>query len=147
MRCVTVLTFCCLVCLPAVAETCPTQSKTTDSLLAMEHAWAQALEHQDANAVGCILAPEFEDADVYGNLHDRADALERVAHRKPGSNDLADLTPHLFSDFGYVRGLNRILNPEGDVVAKVRFTDIFVYREGRWMAVAGQETLLTESPE
>jgi hypothetical protein len=28
------------------------------------------------------------------------------------------------------------------VKAKVRFTDVYVYREGRWLAVAGQETLL-----
>ena len=29
-------------------------------------------------------------------------------------------------------------------MARVRFTDIYVYRDQRWLAVAGQETLLPE---
>jgi hypothetical protein len=28
---------------------------------------------------------------------------------------------------------------------KVRFTDIYVYREGRWQCVAGQESLVPAS--
>jgi predicted N-acetyltransferase YhbS len=43
-----------------------------------------------------------------------------------------------------VRGLNRVVNANGEVVATVRFTDVFVYRERRWQAVAGQETMVTE---
>jgi hypothetical protein len=31
------------------------------------------------------------------------------------------------------------------VRARDRFTDIYIYRDQRWMAVAGQETLLPEA--
>jgi predicted N-acetyltransferase YhbS len=51
---------------------------------------------------------------------------------------------HTYGDAGYVRGLNRVVNANGEVVATVRFTDVFVYRERRWQAVAGQETMVTE---
>ena len=37
-----------------------------------------------------------------------------------------------------------VLDASGKVIARVRFTDIFVYRDGRWQAVAGHETLITE---
>ena len=33
----------------------------------------------------------------------------------------------------------------GKVIARVRFTDVFTYRDGRWQALAGQETLLGEA--
>jgi hypothetical protein len=32
-------------------------------------------------------------------------------------------------------------------VASVRFTDIFAYRDGRWVALAGQETLVPEAKQ
>jgi hypothetical protein len=57
----------------------------------------------------------------------------------------SQLHPHVHDDFGYVRGLNAVVDPTGKVLARVRFTDIFVYRDGRWLAVAGQESLLTDT--
>ena len=41
------------------------------------------------------------------------------------------------------QGLVRF-DANGNIVAKVRFTDIFVYRDGAWHAVAGQETLVDD---
>jgi hypothetical protein len=49
---------------------------------------------------------------------------------------------HVEGDMGFARGLNEILDSSGKIVARVRFTDIFTYRDGRWQALAGQETLL-----
>jgi predicted amidohydrolase len=45
-------------------------------------------------------------------------------------------------DFGYIRGLAAAVDPQGKVVAKVRFTDVYEYREGRWQCVAGHESML-----
>ncbi|MGH9545697.1 MAG: nuclear transport factor 2 family protein [Terriglobales bacterium] len=72
------------------AATCPThQAKDGKALIEIEHAWAQALEVRDADAVGCILADEFQDADPSGNLHDRAETLAQIPHRRPGKNILS----------------------------------------------------------
>jgi ketosteroid isomerase-like protein len=60
-------------------------------------------------------------------------------------HDLTDLHAHLQGDFGYIRGLATAKNAEGKVVVRVRFTDVYVYREGRWQCVAGHESMLTES--
>jgi ketosteroid isomerase-like protein len=129
----------------AHAINCPKdQPKDGSALPHLERTWAKALEVNDGDAVACILADEFEDADVDGSLHSRGEALARVAQRKPSHNELSEITPHIQGDFGYVRGLNTITDPKGSPVAKVRFTDIFVYRDGRWQSVAGQETLLSE---
>jgi len=124
---------------------CPSgQAKDEAALVQIEQTWAKALEQHDAAAVGCILANEFEDADPNGALHSRAETMANVHRRSPG-NKLSDLHPHLYGDFGYVRGLNTVLDSDGKVLARGRFTDIFVYRDGRWLAVAGQESLLADT--
>jgi hypothetical protein len=46
---------------------------------------------------------------------------------------------HVFGDFGYVRGVGVARKGSARPV-KTRFTDIFVYREGRWQWVAGHES-------
>lgn len=127
------------------AGECPRQPKTPAALAQVEQTWAHGLETKDAAALGCILADEFEDDSANGAVYKRADVLANLPQRKPRHNALSDLQPHLLGeDFAYVRGLNTVTDPDGTVVAHVRFTDIFAYREGRWMAIAGHESLVQE---
>ena len=132
--------------LPALAVDCPkNQPKTEAALIALEHTWADALSRKDAATVACLVADEFEDADVDGSLHTRAQTLAHIPERKPRTNRLTELRAHVEGNMGFARGLNEVLDPSGKVVARVRFTDIFTYRDGRWQALAGHETLLGEA--
>jgi len=132
--------------LAALAVDCPkNQPKTETALLELEQNWAQALGRHDADTVACMVAGEFEDADVDGSLHTRSQMLAHIPQRKPGSNHLTEMRAHVEDSFGFVRGLNEVLDPAGKIVARVRFTDIFAYRDGRWQALAGHETLLGEA--
>ena len=129
--------------LPAQAADCPShQGKEPEILVQIEQSWAAALELRDADAVGCILADEFQDVDPSGALHDRAATLAQIPTRRPGKNILSELKPHVLRDVGYIRGLATLVDVQGNTIARVRFTDIYVYREHRWLAVAGQESLL-----
>ena len=101
----------------------------------------------DAEAVACILAEEFQDADPGGKLINRADTLAQIPRRRPGKNILSELNPHVFGDFGYIRGLATLVDGQGKTLARVRFTDIYVYRDQRWQALAGQESLLPDTAE
>lgn len=130
---------------PLMAANCPSpQLKDGNTLVQLEQAWASALEVHDADAVGCILADEFQDTDPNGKLHGRAETLAQISHRRPGKNLLSELDPHVFGDFGYIRGLATLVDGQGKTLAQVRFTDIYVYRGQRWLAVAGQESLLSD---
>jgi hypothetical protein len=125
------------------AAGCPTnQPKDGSALVQLEQNWAEALARHDADAVGCILADEFQDVDPEGQLHNRAETLAAIPHRKPGTNQLSELTPQVYGDFGYIRGLATLVDAGGNTRARVRFTDVYIYRDGRWLAVAGQESLL-----
>ena len=130
----------------AVAAPCPaSQAKDGNALVQIEQAWARALERRDTAALGCILAQEFEDAGTDGKLTDRATTLAKAAQHPALHHKLSELRAQVDGDFGYIRGLATAVNPQGKVVAKVRFTDVYAYRDGRWQCVAGHESTLTES--
>ena len=130
----------------ASAADCPkNQPRTEAALIQLEQTWARSLTEKNADAVACLLSDEFEDADVDGSLHARSEVLDHIPHRKPGVNHLSEMRAHLEGNFGFVRGLATLEDASGKVVARVRFTDVFAYREGRWQALAGQETLLGEA--
>ena len=131
---------------PALAADCPkNQPRAESALLELEHRWADALSRRDADAVTCMLANEFEEADVDGSLHTRAENLAKIPNRKPGANRLTEMRAHVEGNMGYTRGLAALVSPDGKVKARVRFTDVFTYRDGRWQALAGHETLVGEA--
>jgi ketosteroid isomerase-like protein len=130
----------------AVAADCAkNQPKTEAALIELEHTWADALSRKDADTVACLVADEFEDADVDGSLRTRSQMLAHIPQRKPWTNHLTEMHAHVYGEFGYVRGLNEVSDPGGKIAARVRFTDIFTYRDGRWQALAGHETLVGEA--
>jgi ketosteroid isomerase-like protein len=129
--------------LSAAGSDCPkNQPKTEAALVDAEQSWASALNRKDGAVVACLLADEFEDADVDGSLHTRSQTLEHIPNKKPGTNQLSELRAHVEGDLGFTRGLATLVDGSGKVVARVRFTDVFTYRDGRWQALAGQESLL-----
>jgi ketosteroid isomerase-like protein len=130
----------------ALAVECPRdQPKTEAALIELEQNWAAALSRKDADAVACIVADEFEDADVDGSLHTRSQTLEHIPNRKPGVNHLSEMRAHVEGNSGFTRGLATLVDTSGKIVARVRFTDVFTHRDGRWQALAGHETLLGEA--
>jgi ketosteroid isomerase-like protein len=129
--------------LSAVGADCPkNQPKTEAALVEAEQNWAAALNRKDVDAVACLLASEFEDADVDGSLHTRNETLSKIPNKKPGTNQLSELRAHVEGNLGFTRGQATLVDASGKVVARVRFTDVFTYRDGRWQALAGQESLL-----
>ena len=98
--------------LSAFAADCPkNQPKTEAALITLENTWADALSRKDSDAVACLLADEFEDADVDGSLKSRSDTLTHIPQRKPGTNHLSEMRAHVEGNFGFTRGLAREVGP------------------------------------
>jgi len=131
--------------LPALAAGCPNQPKTEAALLDLEHTWADALSRKDVAAVSCLVADEFEEVDSDGLLKTRGEMLGHIPQRKPGTNRLSEMRAHVEGNSGFTRGLAELVDASGKVVARVRFTDVFTYRDGRWQALVGHETLIGEA--
>jgi hypothetical protein len=90
----------------------------------------------------CILADEFEDTDIDGKLNDRTTVLAKVGKSHAVRHELSDLHARVFGDFAYIRGVADAIDSQGKVT-RVRFTDIYAYREGRWQCAAGHESLVS----
>jgi ketosteroid isomerase-like protein len=134
-----------LLCSLAQGAACPNgQPKDEATLVQVENEWLRAVEQHDMAALGCILADEFEEADFAGSLIDRRAMLRSAPSAANDHYELADLHAHVYGDFAYVRGKG-VSNANSVRTAKTRFTDIFVYREGRWQCVAGHESHFPEA--
>ncbi len=136
-----------MLCSVAFAAPCPAgQAKDGSALVQNEQTWAKALEQRDSAALSCLLAVEFEDAGPDGTLLDRDTTLAKVGKHQLVHHELTEMHPQVHGDFGYIRGLATAVDATGKVLARVRFTDIYVYRDGRWQAVAAHESMLAETP-
>ncbi|MGC1450248.1 MAG: nuclear transport factor 2 family protein [Candidatus Sulfotelmatobacter sp.] len=132
-----------LFCSWANAAPCPAgRAKDGNALIQIEQTWARALEQKDTTALGCILADEFEDAGPDGQLTNRAATLAKAADHPALHHELTDWHVHVSGDFGYIRGLATAVDAQGKTVVKVRFTDVYAYRDGRWQCVAAHESVL-----
>jgi ketosteroid isomerase-like protein len=131
----------------AYAAPCPAgQPKDGNALVQTEQVWAKALEQRDPAALGCLLAAEFEDAGPDGTLQDRDATLAKAGKHQPVHHELTEMHAQVHGDFGYIRGLATAVGAQGEVLARVRFTDIYVYRDGRWQVVAAHESMLAGTP-
>ncbi len=130
----------------AFGADCPKdQPKTETALIGLEQNWALALNRKDATAVACMVADEYEEVDVDGSIHTRREMLEHIPTRKTGVNHLSEVRAHLEGNSGFARGLATLVDASGNEGSRVRFTDVFTYRDGRWQAVAGHDTLVSQA--
>jgi Domain of unknown function (DUF4440) len=132
-------------CASAHPNACPGgQAKDEAALVQMENMWAQALEKHDVGALDCILSSDFEEVAGDGLLFDRSHMLNRARSEAQVHYELSEMHGHVYGDAGFVRGVGAAIGVDGKVKGRTRFTDIFVYRDGRWQCVAGQEAMMKE---
>ncbi len=121
-------------------------STPEDSVRAVELSRAQALQQADTTALSRMVADEFMEISRFGQLRTKADNIRDI-----GSGDLRlssvkydNLTVRIY---GEVAVLTAIADNTGTFrgtpfSGKIRYTRIFVRRDGRWQAVAMQQTAL-----
>jgi rhodanese-related sulfurtransferase len=119
------------------------QDETTGALIMVEMRWVEALNNKDTKLLGCLLAPEFADAGVDGQLRDRKTVLAELPGHPSVKQHLRELKAAVAGDTGVVRGINHVVLPHREA-ADIRFTNTFAYLNGVWQAVAAQETLIRE---
>ena len=107
-------------------------------VLAQERRWLTAITDGDRATVESILAPSFKHINSDGELLDRAQevaGIEKVSFTMNPSEQLVDL----MGDTALIHGVNTLIDG-GKVLARERFTDVFVLQNGIWMALSAQET-------
>ncbi len=120
------------------------QQAVEDSVRAVEQARGEALLHADTVALSRMLAAEFQEISRLGLVRTRDDNIRDIA-----SGDLKLLTVKYDSlsvrVYGSVAILTGIADNTGEFrgfpfSGKIRYTRVFVRRDGRWQAVLMQQT-------
>ncbi|MDT5004923.1 MAG: hypothetical protein QOJ24_2099 [Mycobacterium sp.] len=109
-------------------------------VLAQELRWLTAITDGDRTTVESILAPGFKHINSDGLLLDRAQevaGMEKVSFTMNPSDQLVDIA----GDTAVIHGVNTLVDG-GEVLARERFTDVFVLQNRTWMALSAQETTL-----
>ena len=117
------------------------QPRTEAGVRAAEAAWVAALQARDTATLARLLTDDFVDTGWQGARRTKPQMLAGLAANGPQPLEISDLAVSLHGDTAVCRGLNTVRGPDGSVRARIRFTDVFLYRDGGWRALSAQETL------
>jgi ketosteroid isomerase-like protein len=142
---------CCCLLLALVALGQATAQKSKDDsqqtkLLVMEHLWNEAQVNRDARALDFMIGSEFVNTEYDGEVSDKAKFLADIKdpHFNLSSLTIQGLKVSMYADSAVVVG---IYHTKGSYQGKPydhigRFTDTWVFTEGRWQCVASHTSLL-----
>ena len=127
----------------ALAVVQPNASDSVRELAQIEQRLGATWKAGDCAGWGAMIAPEWSVIHITGETLTRAQALEMC--RKPPvpieSFTVDDVSVRVFGDSAVVTGRTTVtVGGTSPVTVKLRFTDVFIRRSGRWLAVASQAT-------
>ena len=121
-------------------------NKTVQTLVQLEHDWSDADVKKDVASLNRIMADDWTGIDFEGAVLTKAQALGEVAKRSEDTGTtittLSNMKVRIFGNTAIVNGTDvetskyRGHDSSGEYV----WTDIFVQRKGRWLAVSSQST-------
>ncbi len=123
-------------------------NQPTQELADIQQQLAKAWVAGDRAAIERIIAPDWSVTGTDGRVGGRADVLRDVFETKVhriSVLEIDDVSVRVFGETAVVTGRTHGRGEYSNVPYDVtlRFTDVFVRRDGRWQAVASHASLLT----
>jgi ketosteroid isomerase-like protein len=124
-------------------------SEVIETLRAIEERLAAAWVERDRLFIEQTLADDWSVTDLTGQVLTKPEVLKEVfdsENRQVVSMQIEDINVRPFGDWAIVTGRTDAAGEYQGEVAEVRlrFTDVFAYRDGRWQVVASHATLLNQ---
>ncbi|UDG96953.1 nuclear transport factor 2 family protein [Rhodococcus opacus] len=111
-----------------------------DAVLAQEARWLTAITAGDRDTIESILSPDFKHITSESELLGRDEEIASIVPVAFTMN-ATEQTVDIVGDTAVIHGVNT-LTEAGNVLARERFTDVFVKQNGTWMALSAQETAI-----
>ncbi len=111
-------------------------------MLHQETRWLNAIVAGNATTVAAMLSPNFTHITSRGELLHRAQELAALKKESFTMNP-SEQTVDFAGDAAVVHGLNTLMQ-SGKILARERYTDVYVKRNGTWMALSAQETQIAQ---
>lgn len=133
-----------LICTAQAALLDGQSSSVGDSVRALESQRAQALLKADTVALSQLVADDFVEISRFGTLRTKADNMREIASGtlKLTAVRYDSLSVRVYGDVAVLQGTadNTGIFHGFPFTGKIRYTRVFVRRDGRWRAVAMQQT-------
>lgn len=112
-------------------------------LTSLEEQLAAAWRRRDCEAWGKLLADDWSVTHIDGQVISKREAMEMCRSGPSVSSVVDDLKVRVYADTAIVTG-RTAATVDGDASQQVvlRFTDVFVRRDSRWLVVASHATRL-----
>lgn len=139
--------FCLLATLGASAQNSRTVSSADSAkLVALERMWNQAQLVRDSAAVAGMIGDKFVNTEYDGEVSDRGKFLADFADPKfqPSLMSIDDVKVEMYSTTAIVTGTYHTKGTYGTKPYDHfgRFTDTWVFQDGKWLCVASHTSLL-----
>lgn len=130
----------------AVAQDRPVRSDQ-QTLMQLELDWDRAFLRKDVAFIQTVLADEFLATYDDGTRGDKAEELRLAAtfNQQIESSTLDEFMVKIYGDTAVVWFSRHLAGPSRGRRLEVnfRFTDVFVWRDGRWQCVASHSTKIS----
>lgn len=130
----------------ALAQSAVDVSAQQTKLVVLERLWNDAQVHRDSRALEALIADRFVNTEYDGEVSDRDKFLADIKDPefKPAQLNIRDVKVNLFHETAIVTG---IYQAKGTYNSRAyehvgRFTDTWVYENGRWLCVASHTSLV-----
>jgi hypothetical protein len=127
----------------AAAQAVPNPA-AEDSVKALEEARGQALLRGDTATISRMTALEFNELTRFGTVRGRAANLRDVGSGmlRLTSVRFDSLSVRIYGDVAVLQGITDNTGTMGGVAfsGRIRYTRVFVRRDGRWQAITMQHT-------
>jgi ketosteroid isomerase-like protein len=138
---------CCLLLALSAASLAAQQADPRESkLMVLERLWNEAQVNRDSAALDFLVSSRFVNTEWDGELSDKQRFLADIKdpHFKPTMANIQDVKMNFFGDTAVVTG---IYHTQGTYQGKAydhigRFTDTWVFDQGKWQCVASHTSLL-----
>ena len=122
------------------------ESKDVRELKEIQQRLIKAWVNKDRETIDALLAPDWRVTDPAGNVLTKAQVMKELdsGDRKLESGAIYDVDVRLYGNVAVVTGRSEATGSyQGNKASvKLRFTDVFVKRSGRWRAVASHATVI-----
>jgi hypothetical protein len=114
----------------------------TKAIVKLEQQWAQAMIKKDVDFLKSVLDLDFTAVDDSGELANRTKVLEEVKKEEEGvkliSAEVRDVSVRFYGPTAIAVGMATIKYKieDEEVSSDYRFTDVWVKRDAKWIAVA-----------
>jgi uncharacterized protein (TIGR02246 family) len=120
---------------------------TVRQLEGIEDQLASTWKNRDCSGWGALLADDWTVTHINAQVITKAQALEMCRTGPPLTSTVDQLSVRVYGDTAIVTGRTTATSSGATPqTVRLRFTDVFVQRNGRWLVIASHATRMEERP-